>query len=281
MPELPEVETTKNALSKIIKNAKVIKVEIFNNNLRWKVSDDISTSLKNVVLEKPIRLGKYILIPTDSKKSILIHLGMSGSLKIEKNFSVLIKHDHVKLTLLNKEKEIFYIIYNDPRRFGFIDLIPTSKLKSHFLLSKIGMDPFNKKFNKNYLLKKFKNRNITIKSALMNQTIIAGIGNIYASEILFLSKIHPLLKVHLINIETIKLLVYFVKYVLKAAIKTGGTTIRNFKPPDGKLGYFKQKLFVYGRAGDNCLICDSIIKLLIINKRSSFICEKCQGTIKN
>ena len=111
----------------------------------------------------------------------------------------------------------------------------------------------------------------------MNQKIIAGIGNIYANEILFLAKVHPLKKIKLINNQTIKRLVYYIKYVLKEAIKNGGTSLKDFKAPDGKLGYFKQELYVYGRSGLHCLICGSIIKMLVISQRSSFVCEKCQG----
>ncbi len=277
MPELPEVETTKNVLLKNIKNTKVSKVEIFNNRLRWQIKDNFKINLKKVVLKTPYRIGKYILIPTDTNKTILIHLGMSGSLKIQKEKTVLLKHDHVKLTLLNNKKEKIYLIYNDPRRFGFIDLTSSMEIKSHFLLRKLGSDPFNKEFNHCYLIDKFKNKNLTIKSALMNQKIIAGIGNIYANEILFLAKVHPLKKIKLINNQTIKRLVYYIKYVLKEAIKNGGTSLKDFKAPDGKLGYFKQELYVYGRSGLHCLICGSIIKMLVISQRSSFVCEKCQG----
>ena len=277
MPELPEVESTKNVLLKIIKNTKICKVEIFNNKLRWEIKYSIKKSLTKVVLKAPYRLGKYILIPTNTNKTILIHLGMSGSLKIQKEKLVLLKHDHVKFTLLSEKKETIYLIYNDPRRFGFIDVTCSDEIKLHFLLRKIGIDPFNKEFNHLYLIDKFKNKNVTIKSALMNQKVIAGIGNIYANEILFLAKVHPLKKVKLIDFQTMKRLVYYIKYVLKEAIKNGGTSLKDYKSPDGKLGYFKQKLFVYDRLGLNCLICGSQIKMLIINKRSSFICEKCQG----
>ena len=204
---------------------------------------------------------------------------MSGSLSIDKKNSNLLKHDHFKLTLLNIKNEKFYLTYNDPRRFGFIDIISSSNVKSHFLLRNLGIDPFDRSFSYIYLLDKFKNKNVNIKSALLNQKIIAGIGNIYANEILFMAKIHPLKIIRLIDVETLERLVYYINYVLKEAIKNGGTSLKDFKSPDGKIGYFKQKLYVYGRSGSNCLICNSIIKLIIISKRSSFVCEKCQGQI--
>ena len=245
MPELPEVEITKNTLSKFIKKTKVIKIEIFKKELRWPIDCRLKSELKNSIILNPFRLGKYILIPTDKNKCILLHLGMSGFIKISKKNLKVEKHDHIKFTFLNIKNEQINMLFNDTRRFGFIDCFDNDKLYEHFLIKKLGTEPLSLELNAEYLLKKFNNRNVAIKSALLDQKIVAGIGNIYASEILFLAKIHPLLKVKYIDKKMANKLCKEIKHVLKKAIEKGGTTIRNFKNPEGKIGYFKQSLLVF------------------------------------
>ncbi len=275
MPELPEVETTKNAISKVIIDQKVEEIIISRKDLRWQMPNQLPKQLLNAILLKPYRLGKYILIPTNKKNTLLLHLGMSGKIKLEDYLSNLEKHDHFRIIVSGKNKK-YFLTYNDPRRFGFIDLVKNSYINQHFLLSKLGLDPFEKKFNKEYLLRKFASRNVSIKNALMDQTIIAGIGNIYASEILFHSKIHPLYITKFLSEKKISTLIKSTKFILNNAIRAGGTSLKNFKDPNGKLGYFKQNLKVYGKKGKKCVDCSKQINIIIVNNRSTFYCKKCQ-----
>ena len=188
MPELPEVQTTVNALQ-IISNAKITEIKIFTNKLRYPIPKKIEKSAKNKKITNIFRIAKYIIINIEGDTSIIFHLGMSGRLKFFNNKKyVKEKHDHVVI-YLNRNK---VLIFNDQRKFGFCDLSSTSKLKKKKYLKILGPDPFCKSFNKNYLLEKFSRSNIEIKKMLLNQNIISGIGNIYANEILFYSKINPI-----------------------------------------------------------------------------------------
>ena len=215
MPELPEVETVRLALSKLIKNTKVIEVEILRKDLRWKIKNTLKKNLKNDILIESYRKGKYILIPTLRDNILLIHLGMSGQIKIRDKKEILFKHDHLRITIESADKNFYYIIYNDPRRFGYIDLFNKNEIKKHFLLKNLGVDPFSKKFNKEYLSQIFKNRSKNIKNSLIDQNIIAGIGNIYASEILFKAKINPYKNVNALIDEDLKTIIKATRSILK------------------------------------------------------------------
>ena len=276
MPELPEVETVRLALSKLIKNTKVIEVEILRKDLRWKIKNTLKKSLKNDILIESYRRGKYILIPTLRDNILLIHLGMSGQIKIRNKKEILLKHDHVRITIESANKNFYYIIYNDPRRFGYIDLFNKNEIKKHFLLKNLGVDPFSKKFNKEYLSQIFKNRSKNIKNSLIDQNIIAGIGNIYASEILFKAKINPFKNVNALMDEDLKTIIKATRSILKKSITLGGTTIKDHSQPNGKLGYFKQKLQVYGKKNKKCNICNKMLVMAYISKRSTFYCNQCQ-----
>ena len=276
MPELPEVETVRLALSKLIKNTKVIEVEILRKDLRWKIKNSLKKKLKNDILIETYRRGKYILIPTLRDNILLIHLGMSGQIKIRNKKETLLKHDHVRITIESANKNFNYIIYNDPRRFGYIDLFNKNEIKKHFLLKNLGVDPFSKKFNKEYLSQIFKNRSKNIKNSLIDQNIIAGIGNIYASEILFKAKINPFKNVNALTDEDLKIIVKAIRSILKKSITLGGTTIKDHLQPNGKLGYFKQKLQVYGKKNKKCNICNNMLDMAYISKRSTFYCNQCQ-----
>ena len=275
MPELPEVETVSLALSKLIKNTEVIKVEILRQDLRWKIKNTLK-NLKNDTLIESYRRGKYILIPTLRDNILLIHLGMSGQIKIRNKKEILLKHDHIRITIKGANKNFYYIIYNDPRRFGYLDLFNKNEAKNHFLLKNLGVDPFSKKFNKEYLSQIFKNRFKNIKNSLIDQNIIAGIGNIYASEILFKAKINPFKNVNALTDEDLKIIVKAIRSILKKSITLGGTTIKDHLQPNGKLGYFKQKLQVYGKKNKKCNICNKILVMAYISKRSTFYCHQCQ-----
>lgn len=276
MPELPEVETVSLALSKLIKNTKVIEVEILRKDLRWKIKNTLKKILKNDTLIDSYRRGKYILIPTFKDNILLIHLGMSGQIKIRNKKEILLKHDHVRITIESANKNFYYIIYNDPRRFGYIDLFNKNEIKNHFLLKNLGVDPFSKKFNEEYLSQIFKNRSKNIKNSLIDQNIIAGIGNIYASEILFKAKVNPYKNVNALMDEDLKKIIKATRSILKKSITLGGTTIKDHTQPNGKLGYFKQKLQVYGKKNKKCNICNKMLVMAYISKRSTFYCNQCQ-----
>jgi formamidopyrimidine-DNA glycosylase len=274
MPELPEVETVCRALSKVIKNSTIKKIEFYRKDLRWQVKDNLEVSLKNNIFIDPYRRGKYILIPTNTDKIFLIHLGMSGQIRIKKK-DIVQKHDHMRMIVENNNKH-FVITYNDSRRFGYIDLFKKKELREHFLLSKIGVEPLGRELTTEYLQNNFKKRVINIKNALIDQKIIAGIGNIYASEILYKAKINPLRKVNSLSQNDLNSIITFTKIILKKSIDVGGTTIRDHMQPDGSLGYFKQKLQVYGKVNEKCKTCNSFIVKEVISNRSTFICKYCQ-----
>ena len=274
MPELPEVETVCRALSKVIKNSRIKKIEFYRKDLRWQVKNNLEISLKNNIFIDPYRRGKYILIPTNTDKIFLIHLGMSGQIRIKKK-DIVQKHDHMRLIVENNNKH-FIITYNDSRRFGYIDLFKKKELREHFLLSKIGVEPLGRELTIEYLQNNFKKRVINIKNALIDQKIIAGIGNIYASEILYKAKINPLRKVNSLSQNDLNSIITYTKIILKKSIDVGGTTIRDHMQPDGSLGYFKQKLQVYGKVNEKCKTCNSFIVKEIISNRSTFICRHCQ-----
>jgi formamidopyrimidine-DNA glycosylase len=274
MPELPEVETVCRALSKVIKNSTIKKIEFYRKDLRWQVKDNLEVSLKNNIFIDPYRRGKYILIPTNTDKIFLIHLGMSGQIRIKKK-DIVQKHDHMRMIVENNNKH-FVITYNDSRRFGYIDLFKKKELREHFLLSKIGVEPLGRELTTEYLQNNFKKRVTNIKNALIDQKIIAGIGNIYASEILYKAKINPLRKVNSLSQNDLNSIITFTKIILKKSIDVGGTTIRDHMQPDGSLGYFKQKLQVYGKVNEKCKTCNSFIVKEVISNRSTFICKYCQ-----
>ena len=274
MPELPEVETVCRALSKVIKNSRIKKIEFYRKDLRWQVKNNLEVTLKNNIFIDPYRRGKYILIPTNTDKIFLIHLGMSGQIRIKKK-DIVQKHDHMRMIVENNNKH-FVVTYNDSRRFGYIDLFKKKELREHFLLSKIGVEPLGRELTIEYLQNNFKKRVINIKNALIDQKIIAGIGNIYASEILYKAKINPLRKVNSLSQNDLNSIITYTKIILKKSIDVGGTTIRDHMQPDGSLGYFKQKLQVYGKVNEKCKTCNSFIVKEVISNRSTFICKYCQ-----
>ena len=275
MPELPEVETVCRALSKVTKNFKIKKIEFYRKDLRWQVKDNIEITLENSIFMEPYRRGKYILIPTNMNNILLIHLGMSGQIRIKKKNDVILKHDHMRMIVTNNKK-YFVVTYNDTRRFGYIDLFHKKELKEHFLLSKMGVEPLGKKLTVEYLYNNFKKRSKNIKNALIDQQIIAGIGNIYASEILYKSKINPFRKVNTLKKNNLNSIIKFTKITLQNSINVGGTTIRDHMQPDGSLGYFKQNLQVYGRTKQKCESCNNLITMKVISNRSTFFCTNCQ-----
>ncbi len=270
MPELPEIETTKNGISPHCQQQLIVKVIIRNYNLRWQIPHDFPKLCKNRTVVRIDRRAKYLLLYLD-KGAIIIHLGMSGSLRITDNSIPVKKHDHVDFVFKNDS----VLRYHDPRRFGSIHWCDADPLQ-HRLLVNLGVEPLAKEFNAAYLVKAAAGRTIAVKKFIMDQKMAVGVGNIYASESLFMAKISPLRIASQVSLQEFGLLVKAIKKVLKKAIKMGGTTLRDFVNSDGKPGYFSQKLLVYDRDGENCVVCDNIIIKQQLGQRSSFYCPHCQ-----
>lgn len=269
MPELPEVETTLRAIKKF-QGQQIIEIKVNNRNLRWKVDKSIEIDTKNQRILNLKRRAKYIIFELESL-SLLLHLGMSGSLRIAKrDENYFLNHDHIEFVFENEK-----IIYNDPRRFGSLHI--TSDINNHNLIRFLGPEPLSKSFNNKYLFNLCTNSKTNIKTLLMNQKNVVGIGNIYASEALFLSKINPVKQSNKLTIEECKRLTASSKKILNSAIKCGGTTIKDFYSADGNAGYFKIKLNVYGREGLDCSKCNSKIKKVTVNNRATFYCSQCQS----
>ena len=269
MPELPEVETSVQAIQEF-SNQNIESIEIYNPNLRWKVDCKAFKNLSGLKVSKIDRRAKYIIFHLNHSQ-ILIHLGMTGTLRIAKKESNFYKkHDHIEF-IFDDEK----IIYNDPRRFG--SLHATKNVNDHKLIAGLGPEPLSNNFNAEYLLTRCKKSKSNIKTLIMNQKNVVGIGNIYACESLYLSKINPKKNSHNLNLQECKRIVDSAKKVLNEAIKVGGTTLKDFYSADGSPGYFKIKLNVYGREGQKCKKCKGEVVKVTINQRATFYCSSCQS----
>lgn len=271
MPELPEVETTKRGISPHVCQQSVTHVIVRNHQLRWPIPYDLSDKLTGEIIQAVARRGKYLLLES-LKGTVIIHLGMSGSLSIVEASVLPIKHDHVDIVFANKK----ILRLNDPRRFGCV-LWSEIPVDEHPLLAELGPEPLSANFSGDYLYQRSRTRKINIKAFIMNSKIVVGVGNIYASESLYLAGIHPLRAANRISLVRYHELAKQIKLVLRRAIKQGGTTLQDFTRPDGKPGYFKQRLRVYGKADDLCSTCKAPIKMVVIAKRSTFYCAHCQS----
>ena len=267
MPELPEVETTKNGLDSLLSNKTISKVEILNPNLRWTVEQSIISKLDNQTIRSFSRRGKYILFNLD-KGHLMIHLGMSGKINVLNIDLPLTKHDHFLLYFNNE-----IMRFNDPRRFGSIFYLESL---DHKLLNSLGVEPLEDSFHENYLFENSRNKTQNVKAFIMDSKIVVGVGNIYACESLFKAGINPKMKANKISKQRYSSLTNNIKEVLTKAIKAGGTTLQDFAKVDGKPGYFSQELSVYGRENENCYSCNGKIKRIVQNQRSTFYCPKCQ-----
>lgn len=274
MPELPEVETTRKGITPRCHLQTIEKFVVRNPKLRWPIDTSLTTKLPGLVIQSIERRGKYLLLNTQLG-TLLIHLGMSGNLRILPKETVVQKHDHVDIVLKNG----FVLRLNDPRRFGSVlwhDQATQGDISQHKLLSKLGPEPLSEEFNGAYLYEKTRNRKVAIKNFVMNSHIVVGAGNIYANESLFLSGIHPQTIASKLTKNQCLILANNIKDVLKAAIEQGGTTLKDFLSPDGKPGYFVQKLNVYDQQNKPCPVCASPIERIILNQRASYFCPKCQ-----
>jgi len=286
MPELPEVEIVKQSLDQKIQQKKIKKVIIKNRNLRFKIPEKFEEFLENKIIKKVSRFSKYLILNFLDGSFCLIHLGMSGTIHlIKKNNlnkftntsfynspNLPKKHNHVEIQFKDLK-----IIYNDPRRFGFFKFI-NNKQDLLNIFNHLGPEPFFKTFNLKYFSSYFLNKKKDIKSFLIDQKFVSGIGNIYASEILFLSKISPTKQAMKLSKKDCKKIILFSKSVLNKAIKKGGSSIRNFKNTAGKTGNFQKEFKVYQRENLNCLRnkCPGKIRKIFISNRSTFFCNTCQ-----
>lgn len=269
MPELPEVETVKVFLENNVVHQKTLSIKIENNKLRYRITKDIPIKLSNSMITKILRRGKYLLFLYSNEYGVLFHLGMTGFFRLEENYNYR-KHDHFIFNYHKKK-----LIFNDIRKFGFIKIYTRKSIFDCSHLKNLGPEPLSSEFCSEYFSKNL-NRNTCIKNLLMNQNFVAGLGNIYCSEILFESKIDPLRSVKSLKDKEIERIVKSAKDILSNAIKFGGTTIKNFVVSDEKVGYFKNQLKVYGRDGMICLKCKNSVSKIKQSGRSTFFCSKCQ-----
>ncbi len=268
MPELPEVETMKKGLTKAMLGFKINKVDFNAQKLRYELEAEKAKSLSGLKVLSITRRAKYLILELENNMYVVMHAGMSGSFKVLQN-KELQKHDHIVFEMENG----YFVIYNDPRRFGFCLIYNQNEFKNVGYLNKLGLEPFSQELNVLYLKEKFKNKKIAIKQALLNQEIVVGIGNIYASEILFNCKISPLTQACNINEKQLESIIVNTKKILTKAIELGGSTIKDHKNTDGKMGYFQNHLNVYGKEKCPNCNCDSGILKIVQNQRATYYCK--------
>ncbi|OTG87736.1 DNA-formamidopyrimidine glycosylase [Acinetobacter sp. ANC 4558] len=266
MPELPEVETTKTSLLPLL-NEKVRNVIVHQPSLRWPIPDNIQKLVGQKLLQLS-RRSKYILAEFE-QDTMLWHLGMSGSFRICESTEAVRKHDHLIIQFADIE-----LRYHDPRRFGCILWLDDQSQTK--LINTLGPEPLSPEFNTEYLAKKLKNKNTAIKVAIMDNHLVVGVGNIYATESLFNLGIHPALPASLLTYQQIEKLVIEIKRILKQAIDLGGSTLRDFSNAIGENGYFQQTLLAYGRVGEMCVNCETTLENIKLGQRASVFCPECQ-----
>lgn len=269
MPELPEVETSRRGIEPHIIDTRIARVIIRNRNLRWPVSKTVARNLTGETVTSVTRRAKYLLINTDSGSAIL-HLGMSGSVFIVDRGTPAGVHDHVDIEFDSGKT----IRFRDPRRFGSLHWSKTPL--QHKLLKSLGPEPLGDDFDARYLRQKSRGRRVSVKQFIMNAQVVVGVGNIYASEALFLACINPRRAAGRISLQRYERLVVAIKEVLTSAIRAGGTTLRDFYGGDGEPGYFQQQLVAYGREGEPCRRCDAPITAIVQGQRSTYYCKQCQ-----
>ncbi|MDE5061752.1 bifunctional DNA-formamidopyrimidine glycosylase/DNA-(apurinic or apyrimidinic site) lyase [Wolbachia endosymbiont of Drosophila tsacasi] len=271
MPELPEVEVISNFLFDKIKNKKISNVIVNNWNLRVPITKNIDDLLQGKVINDIKRRGKYIIWNIDISIAVIIHLGMSGKLIYAEHNQAQNKHDHVVFSFYDNTS----IIFNDPRRFGLVIIL--SKEQEINFFDGFGIEPLTDEFSGDYLQELLKNKKVNIKSALMDNKLIVGVGNIYASKSLFRARISPLrLAKDLMYREYTKLAAE-IKNTLSDAIAAGGSTLKDYAQPSGSAGYFQNNFYVYGKVQKPCKICNNIITLIRQNGRSTYFCNACQN----
>jgi formamidopyrimidine-DNA glycosylase len=282
MPELPEVETVRRGLEPVMTGRVIARAEARRPDLRWPLPPDLAERLSGARVERLRRRSKYILADLDRGETLLIHLGMSGRMLV--SGSVLgafhldhqapAKHDHVLLDMEGGAR----VTFNDARRFGAMDLMPTDRAEAHPLLASLGPEPLGNGFSEDYLIGRLRGRDTPVKSALLDQKLVAGLGNIYVCEVLHRAGISPSRRAGRISAARVAALVPIIRQILTEAIEAGGSSLRDYRRTDGELGFFQHRFRVYGRAGAPCPTpgCTGRIAQLVQSGRSSFHCPRCQ-----
>ena len=272
MPELPEVETVCRGLKPLVQGQQITKVVARRKDLRIPLPPDMAKKLTGKTIQSVKRRAKYILLVLDTHQVLLMHLGMSGRVMVQPSPYTHQKHDHVVLYLANGTE----LVFNDPRRFGLITLTTEEALPTHSLLVHLGVEPLTAAFDGKALYAMTRNKKVAIKQLLMNAALVVGVGNIYASESLFTAGVSPLRQAGKLTLKEAGTLAKAIKDVLSAAIKSGGSTLRDFVGSNGESGYFQHHFSVYGKAGQPCEHCGHQIKQIKQSGRSTFFCPKCQ-----
>jgi formamidopyrimidine-DNA glycosylase len=270
MPELPEVETTRRGVDPHVVGRRIVALAVHEPRLRWRVPDSLAAEVAGQRVRQTGRRAKYLLIELESG-TLLLHLGMSGSLRVLPAETPRLLHDHFDLLLDSG----LTLRFNDPRRFGSLHYVTGSPLE-HPLLRRLAPEPLEDTFNAEYLWRITRKRKVSIKQLLMNSSLVVGVGNIYASEALFRARIRPKRQARSLTRPEAAKLARAVRAVLTLAIKVGGTTLRDYVGADGNPGYFRQKLYVYERAGKPCRVCGAPVKQIAQGQRSTYYCPSCQ-----
>ncbi|KFE34087.1 bifunctional DNA-formamidopyrimidine glycosylase/DNA-(apurinic or apyrimidinic site) lyase [Thioclava atlantica] len=280
MPELPEVETVRRGLAPAMEGRRIERAEVNRPDLRWPLPERMAERLQGARVERLRRRSKYILADLDTGESLLIHLGMSGRMLVS---GVMLgdfhldhpapqKHDHVVLHMENGGR----VTFNDARRFGAMDLVLTEREAAHWLLAGLGPEPFGNDFHEDYLVEALKRRASPIKTALLDQHVVAGLGNIYVCEVLHRAGIDPRRQAKRISAARLASLVPIIREVLTEAIAAGGSSLRDHRQADGELGYFQHTFRVYDREDETCAGCGTPIRRIVQSGRSTFFCPSCQ-----
>ncbi|NBT32150.1 MAG: bifunctional DNA-formamidopyrimidine glycosylase/DNA-(apurinic or apyrimidinic site) lyase [Rhodobacteraceae bacterium] len=282
MPELPEVETVRRGLLPAMEGRVIEKAQVNRPDLRWPFPERMAERLTGATVLALRRRSKYILADLSTGETLLIHLGMSGRMLISGlmlgdfhyDHPAPAKHDHVVLEMSGGAR----VTFNDARRFGAMDLLDTATAEQHWLIRDLGPEPLGNAFDESYLVSRLKGRNTPIKSALLDQGIIAGLGNIYVCEVLFRAGISPTRKAGALSSKKVGTLVPIIREVLSEAIAAGGSSLRDYRQADGELGYFQHVFRVYDREGEACTAqgCNGVITRIVQSGRSSFYCPVCQ-----
>jgi len=285
MPELPEVETVRRGLAPVMEGARIVAAKARRPDLRFPLPENFTRRLKGATIESLDRRGKYLIARLSSGESLIMHLGMTGRFTIDEAqkarpgaFALAQdcdpKHDHVVLRLEGPRPAV--VTYNDPRRFGFMDLAGVDELETCRHFRGMGPEPLGNGFSPASLRAALKGKATPIKAALLDQRVVAGLGNIYVCEALFRAGISPRRKAGSVAGKRSDRLYGEIIAVLREAIEAGGSTLRDFAGTDGALGYFQHRFDVYGREGENCQVCDTPIRRLVQSGRSTFFCPTCQ-----
>lgn len=282
MPELPEVETVRRGLAPVMERAVITQADVRREGLRWPFPDHMADRLTGARVQSLGRRSKYLLLDLNTDETLIVHLGMSGRMlisghklgKFHHEHPVPEKHDHVVFDMDNGAR----VTFNDPRRFGAMDLCATEDLARHKFIRVLGPEPLSNDFNEEYLVDQLARKGTAIKTALLDQGIIAGLGNIYVCEVLFRAGIHPAHKSGKISAKQIAGLVPIIREVLSDAIESGGSSLKDYRQADGDLGYFQHSFRVYGREKEPCVTpdCKGEIARIVQGGRSSFYCTQCQ-----